>query len=230
VPRKLLNPLGTGRVTETLTRTVRPVATLTRPVADLSSPVVDIARPVTRVVSPVVPREAAPVIASLSGDPTQPAGNQSASEPGGGPAAPRQRAVPVTDAPAVPAAITPAAPATMIRPAEPATVAPAAPVAVAPEFRAVSTLDSASSPVAGAASVAPALPLPAPGTVPVLPGTGLMNSGNTAGSNASQFGGSAGAIVAAAHPAAPLAPRACPFPVESVTPLVRAEELAPVPD
>jgi hypothetical protein len=186
VPKKLLTPLGTGRVTET-------------------------------------------VIASLSGDPTQPAGNQSASEPGGGPAAPRQRAVPVTDAPAVPAAITPAAPAA-ITPAEPATVAPAAPVAVAPEFRAVSTLDSASSPVAGAASVAPALPLPAPGTVPVLPGTGLMNSGNTAGSNASQFGGSAGAIVAAAHPAAPLAPRACPFPVESVTPLVRAEELAPVPD
>jgi hypothetical protein len=178
-----------------------------------------------------------PAIASLSGDHPQPAGNQPASEPGGGLAAPRQRAVPITDAPAVPAAITPAVPAlttavpaTMIDPAEPATVVPAPPVAVTPEFRAVSTLDSASSPVTGAASVAPALPLPAPGTVPVLPGTGLMNSGNTAGSSASQFDGSAGAIVAGTHPAAPLATRACPFPVESVTPLVRAEELAPVPD
>jgi hypothetical protein len=149
---------------------------------------------------------AVPAIANPSGGLTEPAGHQSAGDQGGSTAAPHQPAV--------------------------VTVAhnPVAHAPVAQRFRTVSTLDSASSPVAGAASVAPALPRPAPGDVPGLPGTGLMNSGNTANSSSSQFDGSAGALVPRNHPAALLAPRAGLLPVESVVPLVRAEELAAVPD
>jgi hypothetical protein len=175
-------------------------------VAGHLTPTVRPAAVLTDPVATIARPGAAPAIANPSGGLTKPAGHQSAGDQGGSTAAPHQPAV--------------------------VTVAhnPVAHAPVAQRFRTVSTLDSASSPVAGAASVAPALPRPAPGDVPGLPGTGLMNSGNTATSSSSQFGGSAGALVPGSHPAALLAPRAGLLPVESVVPLVRAEELAAVPD
>jgi hypothetical protein len=152
------------------------------------------------------PAAAAPALATPSGRLTQPAGHQSAGDQGGSTAAPHQPAVTVGHNPVA-----------------------HAPVAL--RFGTASTLDSASSPAAGAVSVASALPRPAsPGDAPVLPGAGLMNSGNTANSSTSQFDGSAGALVPGAHQAGPLAPRAGLLPVESAVPLARAEELAAVPD
>jgi hypothetical protein len=172
------------------------------PLARTVHPVAVLTDPVTAIAR-LVP--AAPAIATPSGRLTEPAGHQSAGD---------ERGSTALHQPAVTVAHNPVADAP-----------------VASQFRTVSTLDSASSPAAGAASLASALPRPVrPGDAPAPPGTGLMNSGNTAGSSASQFDGSAGGILAGAYPASLLAPRAGLLPAESAVPVVRAQELSAVPD